>query len=131
MKRFLLCLLPFSAFSFLAHGQQVEINKPLVLTGATAADRQVKNLALPATSTDATSVESVQNGQLLYATATASNNDLLLVLTPAPAAYTVGMVVYFKVPAALSGPATVNLNGLGAKALKQSAAQGLVAFAGA
>lgn len=39
----------------------------------------------------------------------------MITLSPAPAALTVGMVVYFKADVANTGPATLNVNGLGAK----------------
>jgi hypothetical protein len=65
---------------------------------------------------DVAKTSNVQNGSLLFATASGSNN-ILLTLTPAPTTYTAGMIINFKVAANNSGPVNINVNGLGSKPL--------------
>lgn len=52
-----------------------------------------------------------------YAADTASDDDYLIALDPAPAAYTTGMMIVFKAVTANTGACTVNVNSLGAKNL--------------
>jgi hypothetical protein len=62
------------------------------------------------------STNNVQNGSLLFANATGTNS-ISLTLNPTPTSYFTGMVINFKVPNNNTGHVTVNLNGLGNKAL--------------
>lgn len=118
MKKFLLSaaigLLEIN-FSF----AQVQIDKPIQMTGNTSANRQIKNVGEATQATDAVNAESVQSGKLNYADATGSVNDFTVSLSPAPTAYTPGMIVNFKSNNATTGAATINVNGLGAKAIKK------------
>ena len=50
-----------------------------------------------------------------YTTSTTAANTYTATLSPAPAAYTTGMLAYIKFTNANTGAATINLNGLGAK----------------
>lgn len=59
----------------------------------------------------------VQSGKWLYAEASGTANALTATLTPTPRIYSVGMAVRVKVQSANTGPATINLNGLGAKTI--------------
>ena len=52
-----------------------------------------------------------------YAVTTGAANTYLANLTPAPAAYTDGMGIVVKINAANTGASTINVNGLGAKAV--------------
>ena len=52
-----------------------------------------------------------------FALDTASDDDYLISISPAPTAYYVGMRITFKAVTANTSGATVNVNGLGAKAL--------------
>ncbi len=58
----------------------------------------------------------IQNGSLLFATASGINN-ILLTLTPSIGQYSVGMMVNFKNPATNTSSITLNINGLGSKHL--------------
>jgi hypothetical protein len=57
------------------------------------------------------------NGSLNYATDSVGSDSYAITLSPAPTAYTTGMLIVFKAGAANTGACTVNVNGLGAKAL--------------
>jgi len=63
-----------------------------------------------------------------YAVATGSANAYSVTLNPAPSTYVDGMGVTVKINVDNTGPATVNVNGLGAKAIKR--ANGLDVAAG-
>lgn len=52
-----------------------------------------------------------------YAADTGSTDTYAITLSPAPAAYTTGMVVYFKAATANTGAASLNVNALGAKTI--------------
>lgn len=75
---------------------------------------------------DVAKTTNVQNGSILYATAS-GNNVLNLTLSPAPTAYTPGMIINFKVVANNTGSVSVNLNGLGAKQLFKNVVESLEA----
>ena len=62
------------------------------------------------------STNNVQNGSLLFANATGTNS-ISLTLNPTPSIYYTGMIINFKVPNNNTSHVTVNLNGLGNKAL--------------
>jgi hypothetical protein len=53
-----------------------------------------------------------------YAADAGSNDTYVITITPAPTAYTTGMVIAFKVATANTGACTINVNSLGAKSLK-------------
>ena len=56
---------------------------------------------------------------LAYAVDTGAADAAVITLSPAPTVYTKGMFIQFKAVADNTGACTVNVNGLGAKALKQ------------
>jgi len=56
--------------------------------------------------------------QVQYATSTTGNDTYVVTLSPAPTAYTAGMEVVFKPDTANTGACTLNVNSLGAKAIK-------------
>lgn len=66
------------------------------------------------------------DGSLAYAVATGTN-DLTLTLAPALTQYVNGMPIYLKAAATNTGAMTLNVNGLGAKAIKKNASEALVA----
>ena len=51
-----------------------------------------------------------------------STDDYAITLSPAPAAYTTGMLISFTANTANTGACTVNVNSLGAKSLKRGVA---------
>lgn len=55
-----------------------------------------------------------------YAITTGSANAYLLNLTPALTSYVIGMPIFFKASFTSSGPATLNINNIGAKAMKKN-----------
>lgn len=55
-----------------------------------------------------------------YAADAGANDIYAITLTPAPAAYTTGMIVYFKANTANTGACTLNVNTLGAKTIKKN-----------
>ncbi len=62
-----------------------------------------------------------------YATSTGSTNAYVLTLASAPSSYVAGQVYSFKANFSNTGAATLNVNGLGAKTIKNSAAGDLIA----
>ncbi|MDP2258483.1 MAG: pyocin knob domain-containing protein [Caulobacter sp.] len=62
------------------------------------------------------------NGMLYGADSDAGANTVVVTLAPAPAALDEGMAVDVKIQATNTGPATLNLNGLGAVSIKRAGA---------
>lgn len=77
-------------------------------------------------SVDVAKTTNVQNGSILYASASGTNN-IALTLSPIPTSYTPGMIVNFKTVATNTASVTVNLNGLGAKPLLKNVTDTLIA----
>lgn len=61
-----------------------------------------------------------QSGTEIFALDVGATDTYAITLSPAPAAYTTGMVVYFGANTANTGAATLNVNGLGAKTIKKN-----------
>lgn len=59
----------------------------------------------------------VQSGKWTYAAAAGSANALTATLAPALVAYTAGLTLHIKIATTNTGAATINVNGLGAKAI--------------
>lgn len=59
----------------------------------------------------------IQKNGAKYAASTTAANTYTATLSPAPTAYTTGMVVFIKFTNANTGAATINLNSLGAKSI--------------
>ncbi|WP_316815847.1 hypothetical protein [Pedobacter nyackensis] len=68
-----------------------------------------------------------QNGGKVSAVTAAGANTYIASITPAITAYSMGQVFYIKITTANTGASTLNLNGLGAKALVKDASTALVA----
>jgi len=89
---------------------QVGVDRPVELVGGTAADRQVKGLADPASGSEALNARSFQQGT--YASATVSGNSAWAVtLTPAPDVVGTGFHLVLKSLDANGGPVTLSVNG--------------------
>lgn len=58
-----------------------------------------------------------QKGAEIYAADAEASDTYVITLSPAPAAYTTGMVINFKANTANTGAATLNVNSLGAKTI--------------
>jgi len=72
-----------------------------------------------ASSTSINNSGGITTATLNYFTDAGSTDDYVATLSPAATAYTTGMMVTFKANTANTGACTVNVNGLGAKALKR------------
>lgn len=116
MKPFIIISLNFFA---LAGWSQVQVDHSIQLTG-TGSNAKVTGIEEVNGAEDATSAESIQKNAVTYASATNSGNAYSVSLVPAPASYTTGMIVHFKASADVSGPASLNINGLGAAAIKKN-----------
>ncbi|MEW6039933.1 MAG: hypothetical protein AB1633_00230 [Elusimicrobiota bacterium] len=66
------------------------------------------------------SKDNVQAGSIIYAADSGSTDAYAITLTPAPSAYTAGMVIHFKANTANTGACTLNVNSLGAKTIKKN-----------
>jgi hypothetical protein len=85
---------------------------------------QDENNALAATTTPSSSnlfvtQKDLQKSAEVYAADAGANDTYAITLSPAPAAYTTGMVVRFKANTGNTGAATLNVNSLGAKTIKK------------
>lgn len=67
-----------------------------------------------------------QYGQQVYAASAAGSDTYTVTLSPVPVGYYNGMVVRFKVDVANTGPATLNVNGLGAISLVTGVSTALI-----
>jgi hypothetical protein len=67
-----------------------------------------------------------QAGDGSYAASTSAANTYTATLSPAPTAYTTGMTVFIKFTNANSGASTLNLNGLGAKSIRDGSGAVLI-----
>jgi hypothetical protein len=80
--------------------------------GATTAEKAVWNAK--------TDDSDIQNGSLIYAADAGSTDAYAITLSPVPSSYTDGMVIHFKANTINTGAATLNVNSLGAKAIKKN-----------
>ena len=95
---------------------QWDLPVPLVLDGNAPEDRQVEGAAAPMEPSDAVPLASLRAPVAVFGHATGTN-ALLLDLVPAPLTYQTGMVVTFVPQAHNTGPATLDVAGLGAMPL--------------
>jgi len=65
------------------------------------------------------SPENVQSGSLWYATSSGSGTAYNLTLNPAPSSIPAGLFIHMKAHTANTGPATLNVNSLGAQPIKR------------
>jgi hypothetical protein len=116
MKPFFYTII-FSLAGGLLHAQ-VQIDQAIQLTG-TGSSAKISGIEQVNSAEDATSAESIQKNTVTYAAATNSGNAFSVTLTPAPV-YTTGMTVHFRASADITGSASLNVNGLGAKTIKKN-----------
>lgn len=98
---------------------QVEIDKPILLTGS-GADARVGGISEVSSPGDAVSAAHLQQGSLIYSPAAGSDNAIVLTIAPIPPAYAPGMVIHFLTSASNTGAVTLNLNGLGVKQIRKA-----------
>ncbi len=109
-------VLPVALLLAMGAQAQVQINKPVQMNGAAGTDRRVTGLGAIQDTTDAVSAGNLQSGVLSYAQASGIANNYTVSL-PVSVGYVAGMMVSFKANAANNGPVTLNVNGLGARAV--------------
>lgn len=93
---------------------QWELPVPLELTGTSSTDRQVTGLADPLDARDAMNLDATRTLATMMTTVSGST-AIIGALTPAPSAYSVGMVVVVVPVEPNEAGATLELNGLGPK----------------
>lgn len=94
---------------------QVHVDKPIVLTGADPAARQVEGLA-PADQEDALiDLAGARSGRYHWGVAGGTANAVTLAMDPPCAAYTTGLHVRFLPVRVSAGAVTLNVDGLGPK----------------
>jgi hypothetical protein len=91
-------------------------------------DNKLTGLATPTARTDATSLGSIQDGVGVYgATVGGSGNAITVTLAPVITAYAAGQKFSFIAGAANTGGVTININGVGLKAITKVGTTALVA----
>ena len=104
---------------------QVEVKEPIIMTGETEEDRQVKGLADPDALDEGVNARTIQMNRLNFAATSGSGNEIELSLSPAPESYNPGMVVSFIANQANTGHTTVDINGLGVLPLYKNVEESL------
>lgn len=80
---------------------------------------RMTNAAAGVAATDFAILSQIQGSTFTYAAATGTANNFIVTLAPPPASYTTGMVVRFTSNMTITGASTLNVNGLGAIAIKK------------
>jgi hypothetical protein len=102
------------------------------LTTAKMAAEQKRGSALGVAGLDAagqvpfTQLTSIHDGTHIYAATSTGNDTYVLTFSPALGAYNAGLVINIGVDVGNTGAATVNIDNLGAKAIKKISSSGLV-----
>ena len=104
---------------YVAASAQLEVDHPIQLTGS-GANAKITGIQSVTGTQDAASVGAIQSGVLIYATATGTGNAFSINIAPAITGYQAGMVFNFISNQNVNGPATLNVNGQGAKAIKKN-----------
>ncbi len=94
-----------------AHRDNAQTSK--LAAEAAQAAAEAANLSIP-------SANNVQSGSYWHAVSTGSGSAYEITLSPAPTAITSGLFVHMKTHVKNTGAATLNVNSLGAKAIKKS-----------
>lgn len=100
---------------------QLTIDKPIVLTGATASDRRVEGLGTPQDINDLINVGAAQVGSLLFGSTAGTGNAVQLTLQPPTGSYANGLRVRWIGLVENTGPVIIDVDGLGAKPLRDRA----------
>lgn len=77
------------------------------------------NVGAATTRTEYTRADDVQDGKLIYGTVGGTADAITVTLTPPPANYLDGFTISFRATATNTGAVTVDVNGLGAKAVEK------------
>lgn len=95
---------------------QLDMPARLVLDGAQPADRQITGLGIPSSPDAAVSMEAARATTMSYAEAFGTTT-ITASLTPAPSAYSTGMMVTLLPMMTNDAGSTLDLNGLGARSI--------------
>lgn len=127
MKKHLLLFLSVAVFTTPAFSQLL-IDKSISLTGS-GSDAKISGIEVVSDAQDALSVEAFQSGTFVYGGVSGGSSTAYTVtLTPAIAAYTNGLMLYFKAHTACgAGPVTINVNGSGTRTIKKNGSLDLAA----
>jgi hypothetical protein len=107
----------------------ITIGGNLTFSGAHTTAITVTNnttVTLPTTGV-LSSTANVQAGTAVYAADSGAANAYVVTLTPIPGSYTAGMIVTFLAANSCTGASTLNVNAIGAKAIKKFATTALAA----
>ncbi len=116
MKRTHLLAVVFALSS--ASNAQVLLDKPLVLTGATASDRRIDGLGSASELDDLVTVGAAQDGSLLTGVVGGTANALTLILQPATLQYSNGLRIRWTPSTQNTGPVTLEVDGLATVSLR-------------
>ena len=119
MKNLKIYSLVLSLLFYVMASAQLEVDHPIQLTGS-GANAKISGIQSITNTQDAVSAGAIQNGTLVYATATGNNNSFLLNISPAISQYQAGMSFNFISNQNVNGPATLNVNSLGSKPIKKN-----------
>lgn len=100
---------------------QLTIDKPIVLTGATTNDRRIEGLGTAHDITDLATLGDAQNGRLLFGATAGTGNAVQLTLQPPTSAYMNGLRVRWIGLVENTGAVTIDVDGLGARPLRDRA----------
>jgi hypothetical protein len=113
---------PFTALAFLIAfhcAAQLQTETPITLDSSEPHGRQVTGLAPPTDPGDAVSLGSMRT-LTMNTVSLAGSSQLTGNVVPAPAAYTTGMIITVVATSTVADGATIELNGLGPKAIVRS-----------
>lgn len=71
--------------------------------------------------------QAVQAGKVNFAATAGTGNAIVATLTPAPPSLSLGLIIMVKISNVNTGPASINLNGFGAKPIKTASGDDVVA----
>lgn len=101
---------------------QVIVTQPIIMTGSSDSLRKVSGIGGASELSDAVNYKDYYSGKLRFATPTGfSNNSWNLTVSMSILSYTEGMMIYFIADTNNTGPATININNLGAVSLNRIA----------
>lgn len=101
-----------SGIALTSVGAQTVVDRPVVLEGATTADRRVSGLADPGNEQEALNARTAQAGARTFAVAPASD-AWTIVLDPTSSAPVPGTALSIRVTTDNTGPVTITVNGSG------------------
>jgi hypothetical protein len=98
---------------------------PTGTISSTTVQTAIAEVATDAAALIASNLTSIQNGTVFLLSGVAGTNTITATITPAITAYVTGQTFRFVAASANTGAVTININGLGAKAITKSGATAL------